>query len=398
MEIFKQFGKNVGNFFTLKKIAYGSIFIVLFIAFYIYHLGRLIPGNTRFESANQLMINGHDKILQHISLAPIKFLEFLMLKIDQPNSTLLRLVSVFFIFIALVAFYKVVFTWRDSNRMALISTFLLGISAYVLHIGHFASNESIYLCVIPLLILVGIWLKTKKHLNLVLIAFPIIALLLYIPGIWFVLACLAFFFRKRMKLIWKFSVKKYRYTGIALAIILLIPMIYSIILYPGQISEILGIDRLTNEGLIPVLTTIRDLPIQLFVSGIDHQPQNWLKGTPIIDVVSVVFIILGIVAYKNSNHTLPVRLVIFFTILSILIIGLSTNATIALILPVLYLLIGRGIAYTLQNWFAVFPYNPIARGIGITLLMIPIALISYYNYQNFFHAWRQSPETIKVLK
>lgn len=156
------FGSSLRNRFTIKKLTYGSIFIILFCIYYLYHLGRLIPGNTKFEKADYLMINGHEKIYQHISLAPIKFLEYLMLKIDQPNSTLLRIVSVCFIFIALVAFYKVVFSWRDSNRMALISTFLLGSSAYVLHIGHFASYEAIYLCVIPLLIVLGIWLKNKK--------------------------------------------------------------------------------------------------------------------------------------------------------------------------------------------------------------------------------------------
>lgn len=188
-----------------------------------------------------------------------------------------------------------------------------------------------------------------------------------------------------------------RYIGLGSGFIVLLPLIYSLYLYPSQIFELAGIDRLKNDGIIAVLNTIKDLPAVLFVNGV-NQPEHWLKGTPIIDVISIVFIILGIVAYKNSQNTLRVRLILFFTLYCVAIIGLSSYATIALILPIIYLLIGRGIAYSLQNWFAVFPYNPIARGIGITLLMIPIILISYYNYLNFFQAWRYSPETIKVLK
>lgn len=70
----------------------------------------------------------------------------------------------------------------------------------------------------------------------------------------------------------------------------------------------------------------------------------------------------------------------------------------AILLPFIYLLASIGIGRMLGNWFIVFPRNPVARNIGLGLIIGMIALVGYYHITRYFVAWPNSPETINALK
>ncbi len=382
---------------SLPKVTTVVLFVSAFALLYLTRLGSFVRGDTKYETPRYLGISDTEVILQNIAFGPVKFVQSFMLKIDEPNSTLQRLVSAGLVLLALIVFYRVVYKWRESSRIAIIATALFATSAYVLSIGRFAGAEAAYLLVVPLLIQIGTWLKSKRFIERILLAFPIIALLLYVPGVLAILTILAIAFRKRIKLALRFASNKSIVIGLGLFTILVLPIIVALAKYPGQIYQFLGIDRLTDSGIMAVGKQFLTLLNELFYHG-PNEPHKWLVGTPILDIATILFVMLGVIALKKSVHTLRARLITFFAIITIIIFCLSTMATVAIVLPVIYLVVARGIAYSLQNWFTVFPRNPAAKTIGIVVILIPITFICYYNCQKYFVAWHNAPQTSQALE
>lgn len=363
---------------------------------YLFKLGSHIRGDSGYESILYLNINGLQGIAQHVSLAPIKFIELIMIKVDEPNSTLLRLVSVATVGLGLLFFYKVVSRWY-TTRIALFTTFLLATSSYSLHLARFSNQDAIYYLVIPSLILIGTWLKSKKHVKRFVIALPIIALLLYIPGFFVYILLLGLLFRKRLLLAWGFISQRSKLISLSVSTLLLMPLIYSILRYPTQLAEYFGIDRVINSGWGNVWSHIYSIPNYLFYQG-PPDSYRWLSGTPILDIASAIFFILGIYAYARGNNTLRARLLLTGLLISILIIGFSSLSSIALLTPLLYIVMANGLAYLMQSWFTVFPRNPAARNTATIIMCVMVALISSYHIQRYFIVWPNTPETREALR
>lgn len=377
------------------KLFFGLIFIVVFAGLYLYRLGGFVSGNSVYETPKYLGINGVEALFSHLELAPIKVLELAMLKIDEPNSTLLRLVSVLFVGISFIIFYRLILKWQ-THRIAILSTLLFATSTFSLNLGRFSLQDSMYYLVIPSILLMGTWLRSKKYVKRVIYVLPATAILLYLPGFFIIFAITLVVFRRRLMAAWRFCDVRLRLVGSAIATLLLVPMVYGLVKYPSQITEFFGIDRLTKNGINDVVNRFIDIPNELFWSGL-NEPHRWLYGTPVIDVVTVVFVVLGIYAFKKSVHTLRARLLVSLLLLCWLIISFSSVSTIALAIPLLYIFAAKGMAFMLQNWFIVFPRNPAARNIGAVFLFIPVFLSAGYNMQRYFAAWHDSPKTIQAL-
>lgn len=380
---------------NLYKIVFGIVFVSIFFLLYLTNLGSFIKGDTKYESPAFLGINGLEPILQNVSLAPIKFLELIMLKIDEPNSTLLRLVSAFFVFMALVIFYRLILKWQ-THRMAMLSTLMYGSSAYVISMGRFTSQDALYFSVVPALLLIGTWLKSKQNVNKMYLALPIIGVLLYVPGFIFFLLALLAIFKKRIKVALKFSSKKSKILGGIAFTIISTPLIYALVIYPSQIVIWLGLDNFKNGSLGSIARELINIPEQLFLTG-PNEPYRWLFGTPIIDIVSIVFVALGLYAYIRSTHSLRALILASMLVGGSIIVATSSVVSLALIIPIVYILIAKGLAFMLHNWFAVFPKNPAARTLGVILLIVPVFLSVGYNIEKYFNAWRDAPETISVI-
>jgi hypothetical protein len=57
-----------------------------------------------------------------------------------------------------------------------------------------------------------------------------------------------------------------------------------------------------------------------------------------------------------------------------------------------------GIVEILQRWLESFPRNPVARSIGVCLLVAAIGFTSFYHLQRYFVAWGNNPAAIAEHK
>lgn len=355
-----------------------------------------MPGDSVFESKGYLGISSVQTILDAIWLAPVKLAQYAMLQIDDPNTTLLRLVSVGIVLLSLAVFYRLIAKWH-THRIAILATLLFATTSYSLHLGRFSNQDAMYYLVIPSLFLFGTWLKSKRYVVRLPLILPAIAILLYLPGFIYFLIPLPLLFRKRLLLAWHFVSLKKRLASLFISVLLIVPLIYSLVLNPSQITTYLGIDRLVDEnGPIEFLDTVASTVSSLFFNG-PNDPYRWLTGTPILDVASAALAVLGIYAYVKGPHTLRARTLLLFAIISIVLIGTSTVVSIALLLPLVYIVIASGLVFLLQSWFTVFPRNPAARNTAVILMALFITFICSYHVQRYFIAWPNAPETKAAL-
>lgn len=386
--------QKIGGFVknNYKKLYVLALFGLPFSGLYLYRLGSFNRGDSLYETPGFLQIRDHSMLVHNIALAPIKFLEYLMLKIDQPNSTLLRLVSLLFLGISFIIFYRILLKWYTS-RIAIIGTFMLMTSTISLSLGRFTFQSVAYYLLIPSIILMGTWLRSKKYVKRIVYIFPSLAILAYLPGSIILFVVIATVFRKRLMAAWKFCSAKNKILGTSTAFIILMPLIYSLIKNPQQLKVFFGIDRLF-DGSAPK-TFLRSFN-ELFMNGID-QPQLWLSGTPVIDIVCVVLFLLGLYSIFKSPHTLRARLMVGLLAIGLIIVSVGSVASVVLLIPIIYIFVAQGVAYLLQNWFTVFPNNPAARTIGVMILLIPLLLSAGYNSERYFRAWHSSPKTVQAL-
>jgi hypothetical protein len=55
-----------------------------------------------------------------------------------------------------------------------------------------------------------------------------------------------------------------------------------------------------------------------------------------------------------------------------------------------------GIVELLNRWIKSFPRNPIARSVGVCVIVIAIGFTSHYHLQRYFVAWSGNPSAIEA--
>jgi hypothetical protein len=149
-------------------------------------------------------------------------------------------------------------------------------------------------------------------------------------------------------------------------------------------------DTVTNLKML--LDNFFNIPEWLFLSG-PNDPVHWLGRLPLLDVFSTAMLVLGIYSIRYHLEFIRVQLLVGSSMLLTLLITLGGPVTITVLMPAIYILIAGGVAFLLQQWFTVFPRNPIAKTIATTMMSVSILLVSYYHISHYFIAWPQSPAT-----
>jgi hypothetical protein len=127
-------------------------------------------------------------------------------------------------------------------------------------------------------------------------------------------------------------------------------------------------------------------------------PELHLGRLPLLDIFSTTMFLLGIYYYA-VRFTNRRSLILFSSfVLLLLVIPLSPiyilSATI--LMPLIYICIISGIVELLKQWFSYFPRNPLARSLGVALVVIAIGFTSFYHLERYFIAWPNTPDTKNV--
>jgi hypothetical protein len=387
MRVPKTLGFYMWEMWQTILVAAGAIVVVVTLLWF--RLGTLTHGRSTLEIPAVYHLSLHDIAHNPVNL-PYRLGLYVLGKADIHSLWAVRSLSSLVGLCIAVAFFAILHRWH-TNRMALFGTFLFVSSSWFLRVSRFGSPE-VLLFSLLLLVLCGLWLRNNRSrlISVYLLACAG-ALLLYIPGmVWFVGAAIVWqrkLFTKEISEVNKALI----FSAIVLFIILLLPLGWAIAHTPSLIRPILGLpDALPSP--LQIGKNLFNVPLFLFVRG-PKNPALWLGRLPILDIFTTAMFALGVYAYYIRRRLSQARFLLGILIISAVLITLGGPVTITILLPFIYIVVIAGIALMLQQWFTVFPRNPLARGIGVGLLSAAILLASFYQLNRYFVAWPNTPET-----
>lgn len=363
-----------------------------------FRLGSLTYGNAAdIEAATRAASSGWQAILNNPLNLPYSVVQRLVGYTGHDGITSLRLISTLFAMLAVALFYLVALQWHNT-RIALLGTWLFMSSAWFLHVGRLGSPEILWLvstlAVVVLLTPNRNGRQTRLALPVTLLA---LATVLYVPGmVWLVLAGVIVR-RKNIAEAWAATKAAWlRALSIGLTIVALLPLIYGLIRNPSLIKEWLGFGAVI-PGPAEIGSNLLSVPLSL-VAVSTFDAVHWLGRLPILSVFEIAMLAVGAYFYATHFRAARSRLIAVLGVVGIGLVGIMGVNAISLVLPVVYLLIASGVAYILHLWLKVFPNNPVARTIGILVIMLAILLTTVYQTRSYFVAWRYNPETSEVFR
>lgn len=367
------------------RICVAIIFIVALGFLMSYKLASLMPGASKQEVAitessnlNSIISNPNNLLFK----LPVLALE----QFEVLNITTLRAIGVFFGTCSLLIFYLLMKNWH-TRRVALMTTGLLAIASWFLHISR--SGHAYVLAVLSVLILIyiafQIYHRKSPRAIYYLLALPI---LVYTPGMfWLVFATFIWRPRAFIRLINEVS-WVYKILIALFGLTVLSPLIYA-----SALDSRVAVETLALPAQFDPLEWGRRLlvlPIYLFAQG-PEQPLFNLGRLPLLDVFSTVMVIIGVYVYYFRLSLPRTRYLALLSIVIAILFAVSDHAFIVMLLPIAMIVAGSGIAMILQQWFTIFPKNPLARYLGVIVLVVAMGSVGYYHAKRYFIAWPGNP-------
>jgi hypothetical protein len=358
-------------------------------------LWSITPGLSPVEQASSQATYGWTGLYHSPFDLPLNLVRSIVFSVAGHHGILLtRLPNVLFGVMTIVLFGILIKYWH-GNRTAVLATVLFGCSAWLLHISRLASSDVLYLWAIPLLLVVQLYMLRSPTKPVIWYGALIsCGLLLYVPGMVLFVALSLYWQRQGIVAGWRrFSLwwqrLLYIFAGLAW-----LPVLLLHITKLTNLKIWLGLPH--NFVLNDVGRQLAFVPVHLLVRG-PLDSQRWLGHAPLLDAFTLVVTLGGIWFYVSHFRAIRSRILGSYWLLGIILVGLGGSAGLSLLVPLVYIFAATGIAYLIHEWLAVFPVNPIARKLGIGLVVVAVGASCLYNLRAYFVAWPHDTTTLATF-
>ncbi|PID99399.1 hypothetical protein CSA80_01405 [Candidatus Saccharibacteria bacterium] len=325
--------------------------------------------------------------------APYKTLVWLGMKMGHHSIAVTRVAAASFAVIAAVLFYWIATHWY-SKRIAFLSSVLFASSSGFLHIGRLGSAHILQMATLVLISCVFLFQRTKHEHAMTYAITAIIALCLYVPSmIWFALIGLIIMGKSIIRLFGKLG-PMHTVAVIALGALLVAPLALGALRDASIARDIASLPA-TLPSWQQLGENLLHLGSSIMYKG--YWPtEYWLYGAPLLNISESILFIAGLIMLVKRPILRGNYFLIGTLFVATALIALGSSATMALIIPLVYLTIAGGLFYLLDQWLTVFPKNPVAKYTGILLLLTLSAFSVSYHIRAYYTAWPNAPETKTV--
>ncbi len=293
-------------------------------------------------------------------------------------------------FLAAIGFFLIAWRWH-TVRMAALGTILFVTSSWFLHVSRFANAEIMLFGLVGLVASV-LWLKASRDPTFPFFASVVVCgLVLYIPGfIWFIVAGLLW---QRSMLALQLRRLNTGYVVLAslFGCALIAPLFWGFIQSPQILKPFFGLPN-DFPSALQIAKNLINIPLYLLWRG-PNNPAQALGRLPILDVFTSAMLGLGVYAYYIRRRLDQTKLLFGIFVVGSLLIALGGPVSITVLIPFVYIVATAGMALLLQQWFTVFPKNPLARSIGASIITIAVLFTGFYHINRYFIAWPNAPAT-----
>ena len=359
--------------------------------------GQLLPGYSPAEAEVLQTTASWLNPLDNFLYWPYYSLVFLLRLVVADGILAARLVSALFALAAVSAFL-VLLRRRFSVFVSLAGVSLLACNSWFLQLARSGTPEISSLAGgLVFLVLLTAIPKASNNWLYKLGAIAAAGLAWFTPLIpWLILAItLHLFYRQR--LMRRYLSPKLKLALIGLLGTLVILTAFALVRDQGLIPDLTGI-----PNRLPAIEAVGDNFSQslqsLFWRAPDN-PQQWLANFPLLDVFAAALLPFGIYAFWQDRRQTVFKYC-FFGLLGLLCIagfnrGLTTPGLI-LIFPLIFAAADGGLNELLEHWKRLFPQNPLARLVGLNVLLALVAISVFYQVDRYFVAWANNPETRQI--
>lgn len=367
----------------------GALFLIT-ITGLLFRLNTLLPGYSTSEATAYHAADSLKTIWDHPLNAPFEILVHGLRYLIPDNLIVVRLVSVLIGWLTLIVFTFVVFKWHGW-RAAVMSSLLFGLSAWFLHVSRLGTPQSMFFGLF-LLVGCGVWLREKKAGLAAFLGLALSAVLLYTPGmIWFLgiglilqLPSIDRAFKKQAGAV---------VLGSAFFVAIMAPLVWHFYNFPTEIRAWLCLPT-DWSNILHILRSIADVPQAIFFRAPVDNPEHWVGRLPVLSVFATVMALAGLYVYSRHIRLARVRIILLLVIFGAIVIGVSDGQIpITPLVPFIYLVAAAGLGYLIDIWYEVFPRNPLARALGMTVISLTLATACLYNVRSYFTAWPQANVT-----
>lgn len=371
--------------------AYGAVFLGS-AAMLLWRLGGLTGGYSGNENATLSASLSVHSIWDKLFDAPFYVVVHALTYITPHDLLATRLASVLVAWVGLVLFCILAYRWFGT-RAALIGTILFGCSSWFLHVGRLGVPQVMFLGVIAL-VACGVWIREKRAGIAVILGLTLAGGLLYTPGMaWFV----------ALGLVWQWkhidaAFRKHLGSvtiGAAIFLASIVPLAWRFYHTPSLIKVWLQLPANWNQPL-HFLHNLIDVPLAFFVRS-PVNPEQWLGNLAVLDIFNIIMFGLGAYIFCKYFKLARVKLVVGLAIVGSVVIAVTGTVPLTALVPFAFMVITAGADYILEVWLHVFPRNPLARWLGISLFGLVIAMACVYNIRAYFVAWPQTTATRDVF-
>jgi hypothetical protein len=369
-----------------------AAFLILFIGFlFFWRLGTLTPGLSPAEYAARQNSHSAEQIAKNGINAPYLLLQHGYTSLFNGGFTALRLTGVTAAVVILL-FLFLMLRSLFGLTVGLFAMLVVGATPWAVLAARSAAPYVMMLwLVVPVacFVLMG---RAKRHPEawwLLLCASA--ALSLYTPGlVWFV-ACAAILAGRRFSSISGRISGTYLVSGMALAILMLIPLAAALALEPDSIRQL----ALVPDNWPGLMETLRSLGWAFtgLFWGIRHHIDIGIARLPLLNFLQLALLVFGLYALGSRMRTVSLALG-GWLLLSVILSGINNDPRLLLLgLPAAGVLIAAGLRLLYIEWRRVFPLNPFSYALAIMLITLVVGAHLLYTVRYTLVAWPRTPET-----
>jgi len=322
--------------------------------------------------------------------APHKLGQLAIRNIGRDGAVAARIISAGFGLLSVYLFFSIARRWF-TLRIAFFGTMLFATSSWVLQTIRNATPDVMLFGSLAL-VLCGLWLRFGAKRSIAWIATGLVtAICLYIPGlVWFVVGFVVWQFPAITKELRRTPPISSVLSGLFF-LLLLTPLFGAIVRDISVLRALAGLPQFFI-GWQAFAINLVDAPLQLFVRG-PHNPALWLGRLALLDIFTTAMFVLGVYSLYLGRTLDRIKLLSGAFIIGVILVALNGPINITILLPFVYISVTSGLRFFLQRWFTVFPRNPLARSIGLVLIVAAIVVSAAYNTARYFVAWPAAPAT-----
>jgi 4-amino-4-deoxy-L-arabinose transferase-like glycosyltransferase len=376
--------------YILKPQTLYVLFSVLILLGLIHVLGTHPAGMNQQELATKNFSVTANDILKHPINAPHNLLAYGFQSAGLAWKTALRLSSAAFGLFFIFCLYSLLRSWFGKSVGAL-GAIIFAATPLFLVAARQGSAEIMFLAPVSLMA-AYIWLLRDENKNLFMLTLLIIcALSLYTPGMIWWLAGAFIISYKKLSDAAKDASPVVTAAALAIGLLILAPLGLAIAKDWTLIKDL----ALVPDKLAAPLTVLKNIgwmTLALFVKTPYHSVLI-LDRLPILNIIQIALMAFGSYALWSVAKS-KLFILLLSILFSVAAAGINNQFSLLILgLPAIAVIVCAGLRYLYIEWRSVFPRNPVARAMALSLMAAVVVVHLLFGIRYAAIAWPNSVAT-----